>query len=87
MVRLTVHRPDRLPESFSYAEPAEISVGRSRTCTYCIESDPMVSRLHAVILIDPPSVRIKDLNSTNGLAINGERYGAGGRSLAQPVEL
>ncbi len=87
MVRLTVHRPDRLPESFSYDEPAEISVGRSRTCTYCIESDPMVSRLHAVILIDPPSVRIKDLNSTNGLAINNERYGVGGKSLAQPVEL
>lgn len=76
MVRLTIHRPDRLPESFSYTEPVEISVGRSLNCTCCLESDPMASRLHAVILIDPPMVRIKDLNSTNGLVLNGQRIGS-----------
>lgn len=88
MIRLIVHRPDRLPESHTYTEPTEISIGRSLSCTYCIDADPLASRLHAAIIIDPPDVRIKDLNSTNGIFINGERFGImTDQPLSHPTDL
>lgn len=88
MVRLTIIKPEQTPDVLSFEEAAELTVGRSAGCNYCLDFDPMVSRMHAVILIDPPSVRIKDLNSTNGLSINGESYGAyGNQKIIHPIEL
>ena len=88
MVRLTVEKPNQDPEIVTFDGPAELTVGRSGGCNYCLDFDPMVSRMHAVLLIDPPSVRIKDLNSTNGLIINGEVFGAlNNQMLIQPFEL
>ncbi len=88
MIRITIERPDREREETIITNPVEISVGRSSSCSCCLDFDPLVSRMHAVMLISPPSVRIKDLNSTNGLVINGETYGAHSeRKLHQPLEI
>lgn len=88
MVRLTIERPEQAPEVVTFDGPTELTIGRSGGCTYCLDFDPMVSRMHAVILVDPPSIRIKDLNSTNGLTINGEVFGAlGNQKIIQPLEL
>ncbi|HQF23534.1 MAG TPA: FHA domain-containing protein, partial [Polyangiaceae bacterium] len=43
---------------------APISVGRSPSCTVCLESDA-VSRRHAVFQVGPNSVVVEDV-STNG---------------------
>ncbi len=88
MIRISIARPDREIEETIITTPVEISVGRSASCNCCLEFDPLVSRMHAVILITPPTVRIKDLNSTNGLVINGETYGAfSNQKLSQPTEI
>ncbi len=88
MVRITVEKPDREAETLTFESPAELTVGRGADCACRLKFDPMVSRMHAVLLIDPPSVRVKDLNSTNGLVINGELFGAANNQrLIQPLEL
>lgn len=88
MVRLTVIKPDQQPEQSDYREPVEITIGRSSSNVICLDADPLVSRRHAVLSVEPPSVRIKDLNSTNGITINGEHFGAQSeQKLFNPLEL
>lgn len=88
MVKITVIRPDREPETLVFEKPTELTVGRSAGCELCLDFDPMVSRMHAVFLFDPPTVRVKDLNSTNGLMINGVAYGGyEGDAVMKPREL
>ncbi|MCC8190562.1 MAG: FHA domain-containing serine/threonine-protein kinase [Planctomycetes bacterium] len=85
MVHLTISRPGQHDQVVVFDHPSEVTVGRSAGSTFCLDFDPMVSRMHAVILIDPPTVRIKDLNSTNGIVINGVTYGgASGKTLDDP---
>ena len=88
MVTLTIQRPGVDAEAVAFETSAEVTIGRSSGCTLCLDSDPMVSRMHAVLLVDPPAIRIKDLNSTNGIVINGVSYGgAFGEKIVQPHEL
>lgn len=49
-----------------------ITVGRSSTCDLCL-SEPNISRAHAVFHYDNGSWYLKDLGSTNGTWINGNR--------------
>jgi len=49
---------------------AEVTFGRSRTCTIAIESEK-VSRTHAKIRRDGDRITVEDLGSRNGTAING----------------
>ncbi len=88
MIRLTITRPGRPPETVYYDHPAEVVVGRSARCAIPLDFDPMVSRMHAVFTIEPGRVRVKDLESTNGIAVNGEMYGGAAASGAMiPIEL
>jgi uncharacterized RDD family membrane protein YckC len=50
----------------------ESSLGRSRSCTVTLR-DPSASRNHAVIVAHPGDVRARDLGSSNGTYLNGER--------------
>jgi pSer/pThr/pTyr-binding forkhead associated (FHA) protein len=52
-------------------EPGEYTLGRSTEVDIQIQ-DPGISRKHLVIIVDE-KVIVKDLNSTNGTYINGER--------------
>ncbi|MBV9949886.1 MAG: FHA domain-containing protein [Myxococcales bacterium] len=45
-------------------------IGRSLDCNLTIE-DPLVSRHHARIVIDDAGARVEDLNSRNGVRVNG----------------
>ncbi|HSK81587.1 MAG TPA: adenylate/guanylate cyclase domain-containing protein [Thermoanaerobaculia bacterium] len=49
--------------------------GRAVTCDLAIQ-DPTVSRLHAELEAADSGLRIRDLGSTNGTYVNGERVGA-----------
>ena len=50
----------------------ESTLGRSRSCTVTLR-DPSASRNHAVIVARPGDVRARDLGSSNGTYLNGER--------------
>ncbi len=58
-------------------EDGEQTVGRSRTCDVSV-SDPSVSRRHVVLKADSGRILLKDLGSSNGTFINGERIQEGG---------
>jgi len=54
--------------------PARCFVGRARACQFQL-LNPMVSRFHCLLDIDPPAIHIRDLGSRNGTFVNGELIG------------
>ncbi len=50
----------------------EFVVGRNASCQLSLD-DPLVSRRHARLLIQPNAVLIEDLQSRNGVLVNGQR--------------
>jgi serine/threonine-protein kinase len=53
-------------------------IGRAEDCDIQIPSDIVhlqVSRHHCLLEIHPPTVRVRDLGSTNGTFVNGEKIG------------
>jgi uncharacterized RDD family membrane protein YckC len=53
----------------------ELTVGRSRTCAVML-NDLSVSRNHALVVVRPGRVTVKDLDSSNGTYLNGIRLAA-----------
>src|SRR5918997_1937888 len=51
------------------------AVGRNASCQLSLD-DPLVSRRHALFEVTPPGVTIEDLNSRNGVIVNGHRIDA-----------
>lgn len=52
---------------------AQLSIGRSPSNDVALESDPSVSRLHAVLEHYAAGWCVRDVNSANGTFVNGER--------------
>ena len=50
----------------------QFAVGRSATCQLSLD-DPLVSRRHALLAVSPDGVTIEDLQSRNGVVVNGQR--------------
>jgi pSer/pThr/pTyr-binding forkhead associated (FHA) protein/uncharacterized RDD family membrane protein YckC len=50
----------------------ESVIGRSRACLVQI-AETTVSRQHAILVVEPGKVRLRDLGSSNGTFVNGER--------------
>jgi len=59
--------------------PGECLIGRSPKCHFILD-DPLTSRIHARLIVTSSSVIIEDLNSKNGVFVNGVR-------ISKPVEL
>lgn len=53
-------------------QEGEATLGRSRGCTVTLR-DPSASRNHAMLVVQPGDVRVRDLESSNGTYVNGER--------------
>lgn len=53
-------------------ETGEAVIGRSRSCAVQI-AETTVSRQHAVFVVEPGNVRLRDLGSSNGTYVNGKR--------------
>ncbi|MBN1865248.1 MAG: FHA domain-containing protein [Victivallales bacterium] len=66
-------------EEFVFDEKGLCLIGRSSDCALQIpkEKDMRISRRHCLLILDPPSVRIRDLGSRNGTLVNGELLQAG----------
>ena len=51
------------------------AVGRNASCQLSLD-DPLVSRRHAIFELQGGAVTIEDLNSRNGVIVNGHRIDA-----------
>lgn len=55
-------------------------VGRAETCELIVD-DPLVSRVHAALVVEGDRLTVEDLGSRNGVRVNGEKI-AGTRELS-----
>lgn len=69
-------------QQFVFEQPDRFVFGRAIDSRVCIPNDPYVSRQHFLLEISPPDCKVTDLNSKNGLVVNGVRYG--GRKSSEP---
>jgi membrane-bound lytic murein transglycosylase D len=58
------------PEAFHFTAPFRI--GRTNECEVCINND-YVSRVHAEVVFENGQWQIRDLNSSNGVFVDGQR--------------
>ena len=85
-VRFTVLTGPHKGRRFCFCGPNRCQVGRALDCFIQLsgtERDQLISRHHCQLDIDPPSVRLRDLGSTNGTYVNGRKVES---SLAEPSE-
>jgi hypothetical protein len=52
--------------------PGEFVIGRSPDCQLSLD-DPLVSRRHAILIVQAEAVYVEDLTSRNGVLVNGKR--------------
>lgn len=71
----TILLHDREITRFSLPEGSRLTIGRGREADVIIDNTA-ISRLHAVIEKKNGLVLLSDLNSTNGVMVNGERISA-----------
>src|SRR5437016_11280392 len=50
----------------------QFAVGRNASCQLSLD-DPLVSRRHALLTVSPDGVTVEDLQSRNGVLVNGRR--------------
>lgn len=67
--QIFVEVPGRAPIELALGEAV---IGRSRACAVQV-AETTVSRQHAVFVVEPGNVRLRDLGSSNGTYVNGKR--------------
>lgn len=74
-VKLKIENGPLADTKFGIDERMNCIIGRDSASTICIpaDADPMISRNHCMLVIDPPDVAVEDLNSRNGTLINGNK--------------
>ena len=75
-VRLTVLTGPHRNSKYCFRGPSLSKVGRAEECFVQLSGalrDMLISRCHCRLDIDPPNIQVRDLNSSNGTFINGER--------------
>jgi pSer/pThr/pTyr-binding forkhead associated (FHA) protein len=78
IITLTLLKENGVAGEYVFDEPGRCVVGRAVDCDVCVPADPIyqdVSRHHCAFEIDPPLVRVRDLNSLNGTFVNGIKVG------------
>lgn len=74
IVRLAVISGPHLGKEFVFDGRDSFLVGRSEEAHFQLsEDDPYFSRRHFVIELNPPRCRLLDLNSRNGVSVNGSK--------------
>ena len=75
-VRLTMLTGPHKNRRFCFCGPNWCQVGRAPDCFIQLsgtERDQLISRHHCQLDIDPPSIQVRDLRSTNGTYVNGRK--------------
>ncbi len=86
-VTLTLKKGRLNAKQFVIDGPARCLVGRAPICDLRLPSGAdhwTVSRLHCLLDLDPPEIRIRDLGSRNGTFVNGRLIGQ--RDPVKPIE-
>ena len=63
-----------VPLATLFASQRQLIVGRAPDCDVCLQH-PSVSRYHALLVRLPEGVQVSDLNSINGVHVDGRRIG------------
>ena len=58
---------------FTFDQHETFLIGRSETAHFCLPEDRYFSRNHCILEIAPPQIFLRDLGSTNGTYVNGQR--------------
>lgn len=58
---------------FKFDKHDTFVIGRSANAHLCLKDDPLLSRFHALIEVNPPACILKDLGSLNGTQVNGKK--------------
>jgi eukaryotic-like serine/threonine-protein kinase len=58
---------------FTFDQHDTFLIGRSESAHFCLPNDKYFSRNHCLLEIAPPQVFLRDLGSTNGTFVNGNR--------------
>src|ERR1700704_283234 len=58
---------------FCFKQPDTFLIGRSNDAHLCLPDDRFFSRNHCLLEISPPRCFLRDLGSTNGTFVNGQR--------------
>lgn len=59
--------------AFTFDQHETFLIGRSEAAHFCLPEDRYFSRNHCILEIAPPQCFLRDLSSTNGTYINGQR--------------
>jgi pSer/pThr/pTyr-binding forkhead associated (FHA) protein len=75
-ITLTVTQGMFQGKEYVFDGPSLCVIGRSSACDLQVPNDAIhadISRRHCLLEIDPPTIRVHDLNSRNGTFVNGVR--------------
>jgi two-component system, cell cycle response regulator len=67
--RLVIIAGNEIGKTFAITNKKEIILGRNESADFIL-IDPLISRKHASIIKTKDEIKLKDLNSTNGLFVN-----------------
>lgn len=62
-------------QQFVFTQPAWFLIGREPDAQISLPDDPYISRRHCFLKLFPSGCVLRDLDSTNGVLVNGVRYG------------
>ncbi|HEY0321923.1 MAG TPA: FHA domain-containing serine/threonine-protein kinase [Pyrinomonadaceae bacterium] len=72
-VTLRVLSGPHVGRTFTFDQHDTFLIGRAETAHLCLPEDRFFSRHHCLLEIAPPRVFLRDLGSTNGTFVNGQR--------------
>jgi serine/threonine-protein kinase len=72
-VNLRVLAGPYLGRVFSFTQPDTFLIGRTDDSHLCLPEDKFFSRHHCLLEVNPPRCFMRDLGSTNGTFVNGQR--------------
>jgi pSer/pThr/pTyr-binding forkhead associated (FHA) protein len=72
-VTLRVLSGPHVGRAFTFDQHDTFLIGRSDTAHLCLPDDRFFSRNHCILEINPPRCFLRDLGSTNGTFVNGQR--------------
>jgi pSer/pThr/pTyr-binding forkhead associated (FHA) protein len=90
-IKLTIITGPHHRERYCIREKTSCIIGRASDCLVQLAGhgqDGLISRHHCQLDIDPPRVRVKDLDSTNGTFLNGIEVDrtVSAAEVAEPLE-